>query len=242
MEGGGGRPCWLRIVSWRRWCVTWRGKKRSPRRRTRGVGVAEDLWLECVYRTRPAPTHLWPQSQFPGWGPDLGDVPPLSWGFCHSHYHLTPWGVLHRMELKFGSPKQAVHDIPNQPVHAEKQMASDGHSSVANWCKFHTFMIFCHFSIGFRPPLRCVISLSHISNAPPLLLGCLLGWIFQLLSPTFSPQRGRAVGGLISGVPQGSLLTLRVIEIITHAAWSTRSDYNVWVANSTFPCMQLQTR
>lgn len=39
----------------------------------------------------------------------------------------------------------------------------------------------------------------------------------------------------MSGVPQGSLLTLCVIEIITHAAWSTRSDYAVWVANATFP-------
>ncbi len=29
------------------------------------------------------------------------------------------------MELKFGSPKQAVHNIPNQPVHAEKLMASE---------------------------------------------------------------------------------------------------------------------
>ncbi len=102
---GGGRPCCLCIVSWRRWCVTWRAKNLSPRRRTRGVGVAEDLWLEFAYLTRPAPTHPRPPSQFPGWGPDLGVVPPLSWGFCHSHYHLTPWGVLQRMELKFGSPK-----------------------------------------------------------------------------------------------------------------------------------------
>jgi len=97
--GGGGRGgdhavC---VLSWQRWCVIRRGKKKgSPRRRKWG--------LECVYLTRPAPTHPWPPSQFPGWGPDLGDVSPLSRGFCRSHYHLTHWGVSKRMELKLGSP------------------------------------------------------------------------------------------------------------------------------------------
>lgn len=63
-------------------------------------GLLKNLRQECVYLTRPAPTHPWPPSQFPGWGPDLGDVSPLSWGFCRSHYHLTPWGVLKRNGVK----------------------------------------------------------------------------------------------------------------------------------------------
>lgn len=153
MAAEGGQPCCLCIVSWQRWCVTWRGKKKKKKGVLEGVsgewGLLKNLRQECVYLTRPAPTHPWPPSQFPGWGPDLGDVSPLSQGFCRSHYHLTPWGVSKRMELKFGSPlnKQSTAFPTNQSM--RKNMSSE---DICLWLidvNFTHLWFFCPSSIGF---------------------------------------------------------------------------------------------